>query len=86
MKNVKKMNNVEFVQYVMESAGITGPMKQMFIMQAIPQYCKQVIAEKDKLLAQAEKDEAEGKLSVISIPAWIASAEEILALFDKKYE
>ena len=87
MKDVKRMSNDEFIQHVMTIGGQTGPMKQIVIMQAIPKYCEQIVAKKDEMLAQDKEDVKNGKIGIISIPAWIAAAEEILEMFeDKKKE
>lgn len=78
------MTNTEFVSYVMDIGGQTGAMKQMVIMQAIPEYCKQIIEQKDELLRKEEEDAKNGWIHTISISDWIAAAEEILAMFNKR--
>ena len=80
------MTNIEFVQYVMEIGGTTGEMKQMVIMQAIPEYCQQVIDQKEELLKKEEEDLKEGNVAMISTTAWIAAAEEIKEMFSESVE
>jgi hypothetical protein len=56
-----------------------GALSPMFVMQAIETLADQVIAQKEELLKANEEDEKAGRISIVSIPAWIGVAEEIKA-------
>ena len=78
-KKISDMTNSEFLYYLMEIGGRTGAMKQLFIMDAIPKWCKYVIDHKDEVLNSMN-------MTILDGPSWIAAAEEIIEMFDKKYE
>ena len=78
------MTNTEFVQYVMEIGGQTGAMKEMVIMQGIPQHCQEIIDQEEELLKEEKENEEKGQRSIISVSGWIAAAKEIKEMFDKR--
>lgn len=59
-----------------------SPLNAGFAAQAIHEYAKEVVASKDKLIAQQEEAEKNKKLSIIDIRLWIKSAEEFLEMYE----
>ncbi len=64
--------NVELVTKYMEFG---SPLNQAFVIEALSRYANQLIEQKDEIIAQQEKDEKEGKFSMINMAAWVQCAE-----------
>jgi hypothetical protein len=58
-----------------------GALSQAFVMQAIEHLADLVIEQEQDLLEDDEKKRSEGKISFISVPAWIGVAKEIKEQF-----
>lgn len=84
-KKIKDMNNEEFMSNLMNFSPY-GALCQAFIIQALDEYCKIVIAEKDEILKVADKNEKKGKVSIVNQRAWVGIAEDIHARMKEKYQ
>jgi hypothetical protein len=82
--NKQDWTNEDFMHDIMNFSPF-GALCQGFIIQAIEYYCDEVISQKDDLLAQDAKEVSEGKIRIISTPAWIGIAEDIKSRIVEKY-
>jgi hypothetical protein len=78
-KKKSDMTNAEFLYCLMEIGGKTGAMKQLFIMDGLPKWCRYIIENEEAVLKQMEG-------SMVHGPAWIGAAKEIADEFEKMYE
>ena len=87
-QNKADWSNEEFMHDIMNYSPY-GALCQPFIIQAIEEYCKIIIAEKDEILKAAEKKRKEnrkkGKISIVNQEAWVGIAEDIHARIQEKY-
>ena len=70
--------NKEFVNDTFFGFSPTGPMTEMFLLDAVTKYAESVVDDKDALIAEM----ADG---FISGEAWVKTAEYILEKFNEKY-
>jgi len=82
--NKADWTNEDFMYDIMNFSPY-GALCQPFIIQAIEEYCKIIIAEKDEILKVAEKNRKKGKISIVNQEAWVGIAEDIHARIQEKY-
>lgn len=83
MSNLKNMNNVELMEYILTIGGKTGALKVMVVFNELRNGVKEVVDNKEELLREQKEQEADGKISIISNSAYIAACEEILGYLDE---
>jgi hypothetical protein len=86
MSYKRAMNNTEFVEYLMTIGGITGSLKQMFIIEAIAHYAADIIEDEAVIIAQEDEDMKNGKRGLINMRAWVRCANELQDLIAKRSE
>lgn len=74
IKNLK--TNEELISDLMNFSPY-GALCQGFIMQALGDFCKRVITDKEELIEKEKQDVKDGKISIISNGAWVGIAEDI---------
>lgn len=63
-----------------------GALSQMFIMQAIREYAKEVIDNADEIIKNEEEMMADGKIPMMSHKAWVGVAKDIAERVDYFYD
>ena len=87
MRRTKRpMNNSEFVNHIMTIGGITGALKQMFVLEAIAHYVTDILDDEEVIIAQEDEDIKNGKRGIINMRAWVRCAYEIEDLQAKRKE
>lgn len=84
-RTLRLKGNEELVRDLMTFSP-KGALSPMFIISAITNATKEVESKKDNLLAQDELDRKEGRVTMISIPAWIEVSENIKERMDLFYD
>lgn len=86
MKTKRPMNNEEFLNHIMTIGGITGSLKQIFVIEAIALYADDIIEKEFSLITQEDEDIKNGKRSMVNMRAWVRCAKEIKDLLAKRSE
>jgi hypothetical protein len=77
----RRLTNEDLVKNLMNFSPY-GVLGQMFIMNAIREYAREVIDNGDELINNEEKMMAEGKIPVMSHKAWVGVANDIAERMD----
>lgn len=77
----KRLTNEDLIKNLMNFSPY-GVLGQMFIMQAIREYAKEVIDNGDELINNEEKMMTEGKIPVMSHKAWVGVANDVAERMD----
>lgn len=72
MKNIKQMDNVEFVKHIMQTG---SPMNQLFVLDSLIKWADYIVKHEKEVL-ESLKD------TMIYGPAWIESAKHVQKMFE----
>ena len=82
--DLKNITNDEFLSYCMNFSDY-GNLCQLAIMEVIERGVKDILDNKEEWLIEYEKDEKDGKISIIHVPSFIGAVEELKNRLDIKY-
>lgn len=74
MKDLTKMDNVEFVAHIMQTG---SPMNQLFVLDALDKWSSYIIKNEAEVLKSFEN-------SIIYGPAWVAAAKHVQEKFNAR--
>ena len=71
---------------VQEYMTFGSPLNQAFLMEAVIRYAKEVYEDREQLLEEEKRMEKEGKIPLVSYPAWIQCAKDWIDLYNDNRE
>lgn len=81
----KRLTNEDLIKNLMNFSPY-GVLSQMFIMQAIREYAREVIDNADEIIKNEEQMIADGKIPMFSQKAWVDVANDIAERIDYFYD
>ena len=85
MKDVKEMNNTQFMAHLMDGYSKHGVLVQMVVIDCLQRGLDHYISHKDEILADQKAEREAGKMSFINMEAWVACCEETKQRIEDKY-
>lgn len=72
MKNIKQMDNVEFVKHIMQTG---SPMNQLFVLDSLIKWADYIVKHEKEVLKQLDN-------TMIYGPAWVEAAKHVQKMFE----
>ena len=85
MKDVKEMNNTQFMAHLMDGYSKHGVLVQMVVLDCLQRGLDHYISHKDEILAEHDKSRKDGRISLINMKAWVSCCEETKQRIEDKY-
>ena len=85
MKDVKEMNNTQFMAHLMDGYSKHGVLVQMVVLDCLQRGLDHYISHKDEILAEHDKNREDGRISLINMKAWVSCCEETKQRIEDKY-
>lgn len=76
MKNLKDLDNIEFVTHIMATG---SPMNQIFVIDALEKWSNYIIKHEKEVIEQF-------KDTMIHGPAWVDAAKHVQSMLKKRHE